>query len=243
MGRRARAAPDEEAELTAPPRRAPDTEEPTRRFDEQMADSYPSVFVPPAYQPPPRRSRSPASARGRTSRPRLRRRRRPAPLRPTPTRISPTRGRPTAPSRVWGYRRSTRSSCPTSPSTSGWSRRIIELAMVPRERDAHALPRGAGARAATGHRRRVDALQLRRPRLGQRLRRHAVRHWPPSSSSSSPSSASGRASHTTSPPSTSPPAGSARRSLRRSRQSSVFSFQSEARASRSQRAARRQTDN
>jgi uncharacterized membrane protein len=28
------------------------TEEQTRRFDEQPADSYPSVFVPPAYQPP-----------------------------------------------------------------------------------------------------------------------------------------------------------------------------------------------
>jgi hypothetical protein len=28
------------------------TEEQTRRFDEQVADSYPSVFVPPAYQPP-----------------------------------------------------------------------------------------------------------------------------------------------------------------------------------------------
>src|SRR5919107_1372825 len=28
------------------------TGEPTRRFDEQMTESYPSVFVPPAYQPP-----------------------------------------------------------------------------------------------------------------------------------------------------------------------------------------------
>jgi len=28
------------------------TEEQTRRFDEQTAESYPSVFVPPAYQPP-----------------------------------------------------------------------------------------------------------------------------------------------------------------------------------------------
>jgi uncharacterized membrane protein len=28
--------------------------EPTRRFDEQLSDSYPSVFVPPAYQAPPR---------------------------------------------------------------------------------------------------------------------------------------------------------------------------------------------
>ncbi|MBA3242671.1 MAG: hypothetical protein H0T60_15705 [Acidobacteria bacterium] len=26
--------------------------DPTRRFDEQMSDTYPSVFVPPAYQPP-----------------------------------------------------------------------------------------------------------------------------------------------------------------------------------------------
>jgi uncharacterized membrane protein len=30
----------------------PAAEEPTRRFDEQFANSYPSVFVPPAYQPP-----------------------------------------------------------------------------------------------------------------------------------------------------------------------------------------------
>jgi len=48
-----RAPHAEETAETAPPRRAPDAaEEPTRRFDEQMADSYPSVFVPPAYQPP-----------------------------------------------------------------------------------------------------------------------------------------------------------------------------------------------
>ena len=37
---------------TEPLRPAPPTEGPTRRFDEQAADSYPSVFVPPAYQPP-----------------------------------------------------------------------------------------------------------------------------------------------------------------------------------------------
>lgn len=39
----------EQTEPLAPPSV---TEEPTRRFDEQMTDSYPSVFVPPAYQPP-----------------------------------------------------------------------------------------------------------------------------------------------------------------------------------------------
>ena len=39
-------------EETDPLRRDPATEEQTRRFDEQMTDSYPSVFVPPAYQPP-----------------------------------------------------------------------------------------------------------------------------------------------------------------------------------------------
>jgi branched-subunit amino acid transport protein len=51
MGRTQEAAPSEE---TAPFRRDPAAEEPTRRFDEQMTDSYPSVFVPPTYQPPAR---------------------------------------------------------------------------------------------------------------------------------------------------------------------------------------------
>lgn len=46
----ARAPRPEEADQS---RRDSVTEEPTRRLDEQMADSYPSVFVPPAYQPPP----------------------------------------------------------------------------------------------------------------------------------------------------------------------------------------------
>src|SRR5205085_8805013 len=51
MGRTQEATqPDE----TVPLRRDPAAEEPTRRFDEQMADSYPSVFVPPTYQPPTR---------------------------------------------------------------------------------------------------------------------------------------------------------------------------------------------
>ena len=49
MGRTGGVQPTDE---TAPFNRAPATEEQTRRFDEQMADSYPSVFVPPAYQPP-----------------------------------------------------------------------------------------------------------------------------------------------------------------------------------------------
>ena len=41
-------------EETVPLRRDPAAEEPTRRFDEQMTDSYPSIFVPPTYQPPTR---------------------------------------------------------------------------------------------------------------------------------------------------------------------------------------------
>ena len=40
------------AEETEPLPPASVTEEQTRRFDEQPGDSYPSVFVPPAYQPP-----------------------------------------------------------------------------------------------------------------------------------------------------------------------------------------------
>jgi hypothetical protein len=39
-------------EETDPLHPGPVTEEQTRRFDEQMAESYPSVFVPPVYQPP-----------------------------------------------------------------------------------------------------------------------------------------------------------------------------------------------
>ncbi|MDT5293686.1 MAG: hypothetical protein QOJ76_566 [Acidobacteriota bacterium] len=50
MGRTGGASP---VEKTAPLRPGPaPVDEPTRRFDEQAADSYPSVFVPPAYQPP-----------------------------------------------------------------------------------------------------------------------------------------------------------------------------------------------
>ncbi|HLM58821.1 MAG TPA: hypothetical protein VK422_22145 [Pyrinomonadaceae bacterium] len=39
-------------EETEPLRPPSVTEEPTRRFDEQISDAYPSVFVPPAYEPP-----------------------------------------------------------------------------------------------------------------------------------------------------------------------------------------------
>jgi uncharacterized membrane protein len=44
----------EQPDETVPLRRDPSAEEPTRRFDEQVADSYPSIFVPPTYQPPTR---------------------------------------------------------------------------------------------------------------------------------------------------------------------------------------------
>lgn len=38
---------------TVPLQSDPAAGDPTRRFDEQLSDSYPSVFVPPAYQAPP----------------------------------------------------------------------------------------------------------------------------------------------------------------------------------------------
>src|ERR1700749_2343186 len=52
MGKRTAQTPPD---ATTPfPQRPPHTEEPTRRCDEQLPDaSYPSVFVPPAFQPPP----------------------------------------------------------------------------------------------------------------------------------------------------------------------------------------------
>lgn len=45
---------EREPQTEPEPRRAPSSDEPTRRFDEQFASSYPSVFVPPDYQPPAR---------------------------------------------------------------------------------------------------------------------------------------------------------------------------------------------
>src|SRR4051812_28191593 len=53
MGKRTDPVPPGPAE---PFKRPTVTEEPTRRFDEQVQDSYPSVFVPPSYQPPARQS-------------------------------------------------------------------------------------------------------------------------------------------------------------------------------------------
>jgi uncharacterized membrane protein len=42
----------EREEQPPPPQPRPFADDPTRRFDEEMSASYPSVFVPPAYQPP-----------------------------------------------------------------------------------------------------------------------------------------------------------------------------------------------
>lgn len=50
LGRTTGDMPPPDATMPLPPA----AEEPTRRFDDQMADTYPSVFVPPPYQPPPR---------------------------------------------------------------------------------------------------------------------------------------------------------------------------------------------
>lgn len=44
-------------------RRDPATEEQTRRFGDEMADSYPSMFIPPAYEPP-RRQQQPFNSFG-----------------------------------------------------------------------------------------------------------------------------------------------------------------------------------
>src|SRR2546423_5493244 len=41
-----------QADESIPLQRDPGTEEQTRRFGDQMTDSYPSVYIPPAYQPP-----------------------------------------------------------------------------------------------------------------------------------------------------------------------------------------------
>lgn len=49
---RGRTADVQDTEGTVQLPRGPAAEEPTRRFDEQTPESYPSVFIPPTYQPP-----------------------------------------------------------------------------------------------------------------------------------------------------------------------------------------------
>jgi uncharacterized membrane protein len=48
----------QDEQQTEPLRRDPSMNEATRRFDEQLSDTYPSVFVPPAYQSPPQQVRT-----------------------------------------------------------------------------------------------------------------------------------------------------------------------------------------
>src|SRR5688572_4411559 len=52
-GETGEAAPERQEEQPPQQPARPFADEPTRRFDEQMSTSYPSVFVPPVYQPPP----------------------------------------------------------------------------------------------------------------------------------------------------------------------------------------------
>jgi len=120
-------------EETAPQRdektpfgRPPATEEPTRRFDEQMSDSYPSVFVPPSYQPPARQPFTSPGA-GQT----------PAPNTPTPPGPSSPYGQPApGPSRRTvarlGIPENIATVLPYIPFYIGFIAALVELAMVPR---------------------------------------------------------------------------------------------------------------
>jgi uncharacterized membrane protein len=49
---------------TQPLRSDPATEEQTRRFADEMADSYPSMFIPPAYEPPRPQAQQPFTTFG-----------------------------------------------------------------------------------------------------------------------------------------------------------------------------------
>jgi hypothetical protein len=201
------AARPEHTEPLAPPSV---TEEPTRRFDEQMADSYPSVFAPPAYQPP--RAPQPFTTFGAgphqppatTSAPP------PGPASPYPGPHAQQAGGPTSrPVARLGLPENFAVVLPYIPFYIGLVAGIIELAMVPRQE------RRVRFHAAQGL-----ALQLAVLAVSFLFKMVALASArPPPSSSSSRPSASGRASPTTSPPSTSPPAGSTRRSRRRSEES------------------------
>jgi uncharacterized membrane protein len=120
------ASPSDE---TAPFRPAPATEEQTRRFDEQMADSYPSVFVPPAYQPP-RPQPQPFNTFGAgEGQPPARN----APPQPGPSTPYQTRERPSSrPVTRLGLPENISNILPYFPFYIGLVAAIIELAVVPR---------------------------------------------------------------------------------------------------------------
>lgn len=111
------------------------TEEPTRRFDEQPADSYPSVFVPPAYQPPRQPQPQPFTTFGAGPH------QPPATTAaPPPGPSSPYPGAPAQPGRGPTSRSVARLGLPENiavvlpyiPFYIGLVASIIELAMVPR---------------------------------------------------------------------------------------------------------------
>ena len=123
-------APRPETEPVAPPSI---TEEQTRRFDEQPTDSYPSVFVPPAYQPPRPQPFTTFGAGPHQP---------PATTAPPPGPSSPYPGPPHAPrgsgptsrpvSRL-GIPENFAVMLPYAPFYIGLIASLVELAMVPRE--------------------------------------------------------------------------------------------------------------
>ena len=121
-------------EETEPLRRGP-AEEQTRRFDEQTADSYPSVFVPPAYQPPRAPQAQPFTTFGAGPH------QPPATTVPTPGPSSPYNGPhaqqgsgPTSrPVARLGLPENLAVVLPYLPFYIGLVAGIIELAMVPRQ--------------------------------------------------------------------------------------------------------------
>jgi branched-subunit amino acid transport protein len=129
-------APDETVPL--PP--ASVTEEQTRRFDEQLTDSYPSVFVPPAYKPPHAPEPQPFGGQPLTSfgagahQP-------PAPTVPPPpgpsSQYQPPYGRPggapsSRPVTRLGLPENVANVLPYIPFYIGLVAAVIELAVVPR---------------------------------------------------------------------------------------------------------------
>jgi uncharacterized membrane protein len=125
MGRTGGVPPSDK---TAPFKPEPATEEQTRRFDEQMADSYPSVFIPPAYQPPHQQQQPFTTFGAEPHQP-------PAHTTPTPGPSSPYQpnARPSSrPVTRLGIPENFAMILPYLPFYIGLVAAIIELAVVPR---------------------------------------------------------------------------------------------------------------
>jgi uncharacterized membrane protein len=129
MGRTQPAPGGDQTEPLRPPSV---TEEPTRRFDDQTAESYPSVFVPPAYQPPRQPQPFTTFGAGPHQPPAATNAPPPGPASPYAPGPNPSAGTSSRPVAKLGLPENIANALPYAPFFIGLVAALIELFLVPR---------------------------------------------------------------------------------------------------------------